>query len=52
MDDLKKEITYKLALIHEKAGNKKEYIDRMKEIYEVDYGYKDVAQRVESSYVE
>jgi len=52
MDDLKKEITYKLGLIHEKAGDRKQYIDRMKEIYEVDYSYKDVAQRVESSYTE
>jgi tetratricopeptide (TPR) repeat protein len=50
MDDLKKEITYKLALLHEKMGDQKAYIDRMKEIYDVDYGYKDVAKRVESSY--
>jgi len=52
MDDLKKEITYKLGLLHEKMGDKKAYIERMKEIYDTDYGYKDVAQRVESSYGE
>jgi tetratricopeptide (TPR) repeat protein len=50
MDDLKKEITYKLALLHEKMGDKKAYLERMKEIYDTDYGYKDVAKRVESSY--
>jgi tetratricopeptide (TPR) repeat protein len=52
MDDLKKEITYKLALLHERMGDKKAYLERMKEIYDTDYGYKDVAQRVESSYAE
>ncbi len=26
------------------------YIDAMKQIYEVDYGYRDVAERVEKSY--
>ena len=26
------------------------FLDRMKEIYEADYGYKDVAKRVEASY--
>jgi tetratricopeptide (TPR) repeat protein len=50
MDDLKKEITYKLGLLHERMGDKKAYIDRMKEIYDTDYGYRDVAQRVETSY--
>jgi tetratricopeptide (TPR) repeat protein len=52
MDDLKKEITYKLGLLHEKMGDKKAYLERMKEIYDTDYGYKDVAKRVESSYDE
>jgi tetratricopeptide (TPR) repeat protein len=50
MDDLKKEVTYKLALLLEKMGDQKAYIDRLKEIYDTDYGYKDVAKRVESSY--
>jgi tetratricopeptide (TPR) repeat protein len=50
MDDLKKEVTYKLGLLHEKMGDRKAYLERMKEIYDTDYGYKDVAQRVESSY--
>lgn len=50
MDDLKKDVTYKLALLYEKIGDKKAYLERLKEIYDTDYGYKDVAQRVESSY--
>ena len=50
MDDLKKEITYKLALLHERMGDPKSYLERLKEIYDTDYGYKDVAKRVESSY--
>jgi predicted Zn-dependent protease len=50
MDDLKKEITYKLSMLHEQMGDKKAYIDRLKEIYDTDYGYKDVAKRVEGSY--
>ena len=52
MDTTKKEILYKLGMVHEKMGNKKEYLDCMKEIYEVDYNYLDVAKRVESSYGE
>jgi hypothetical protein len=31
-------------------GNADKSLDCMKEIYEVDYGYRDVAARVESSY--
>ena len=31
-------------------GNAEKSVDCMKQIYEVDYGYRDVAQRVESSY--
>jgi tetratricopeptide (TPR) repeat protein len=50
MDNLKKEITYKLAMVYEKMDKKEEYIEALKAIYEVDYGYLDVAQRVESSY--
>ena len=50
MDNLKKEIVYKLAMVHEKLGKKEEYLECLKQIYEADYGYLDVAQRVESSY--
>ena len=50
MDATKKDITYRLGLVLEKMGKKDEYIECMKQIYEVDYGYLDVAKRVESSY--
>ncbi|MCS5538429.1 MAG: tetratricopeptide repeat protein [Roseibacillus sp.] len=50
MDKIKKEVLYELGLIHEKVESKDEALDCFKQIYEVDYGYRDVAQRVESSY--
>ena len=50
MDVFKKETLYRLALLHEKMGAKTEYLEALKEIYEADYGFRDVAQRVESSY--
>lgn len=50
MDATKKDVLYKLGLLHQRMENKDEYMSCMKEIYETDYGYKDVAQRVESSY--
>ncbi len=50
MDAQKKEIVYNLGLVYEEMGEAEKSIAAMKEIYEVDYGYKDVATRVESSY--
>jgi len=50
MDPMKKEITYNLGLVYEQMGNAGKSIDCMKQIYEVDYGYRDVALRVERSY--
>lgn len=50
MDNLKKEIVYALGLVFERMGKKDESLKCMKDIYEVDYGYRDVAQRVEGSY--
>lgn len=50
MDNTKKEVLYEKGLIHEAMDDKPAAIDCFKQIYEVDYGYKDVAQRVESSY--
>ena len=47
MDDTKKEITYRLGLVYEKMGKTESSLECMKEIYEADYGYMDVAQRVE-----
>jgi tetratricopeptide (TPR) repeat protein len=50
MDAMKKEITYNLGLIYAQMGDAVKSIACMKEIYEADYGYKDVAERVEKSY--
>ncbi len=46
----KKELLYELGLIYEKVDRKDDYLNCMKEIYNNDYGYRDVAKRVESSY--
>ena len=50
MDHIKKEVLYEKGLIHGEMGDKAAALDCFKQIYEVDYGYRDVAQRVESSY--
>lgn len=50
MDAMKKEIIYNLGLVYEKMGEKEKSLVCMKQIYEADYGYKDVATRVEGSY--
>jgi tetratricopeptide (TPR) repeat protein len=50
MDAVKKEIVYNLGLVYEEMGDREKSLKCMKEIYEADYGYKDVAERVESSY--
>lgn len=50
MDETKKDLLYNLGLLNEKMGKEEEYMEALKEIYAVDYGYKDVAERVEKSY--
>jgi tetratricopeptide (TPR) repeat protein len=50
MDEMKKEIVYNLGLVYERMGDMEKALGCMKQIYEVDYGYRDVARRVESSY--
>jgi tetratricopeptide (TPR) repeat protein len=50
MDAMKKEIVYNLGLVYEQMSEREKSLNCMKEIYEADYGYKDVAERVESSY--
>ncbi len=50
MDGMKKEIVYNLGLVYEQMGEREKSLNCMKQIYEADYGYKDVASRVESSY--
>lgn len=50
MDGMKKEVVYNLGLVYERMDEREKALNCMKQIYEVDYSYKDVAQRVESSY--
>jgi tetratricopeptide (TPR) repeat protein len=50
MDAMKKEMMYNLGLVYERMSEQEKSLVCMKQIYEVDYGYKDVARRVESSY--
>lgn len=50
MDSVRKDLIYQLGLVHERMGSKEKSIECMKRIYEVDYGYRDVAPRVEGSY--
>lgn len=50
MDATKKEVLYELGCIYTKAERRDEALDCFKQIYENDYGYKDVAARVEGAY--
>lgn len=50
MDNVKKELLYELAMVYLKVGKREEYLECLKEIYNFDYGYRDVAKRVEESY--
>lgn len=50
MDETKKEILYMIGGLCEKSGNMDAALENYKAIYEVDYGYRDVAQKVESAY--
>lgn len=50
MDAMKKEVVYNLGLVYDRMGETEKSLNCMKQIYEADYGYKDVAERVETSY--
>jgi tetratricopeptide (TPR) repeat protein len=50
MDRIKKEIVYNLGLVYEQMGEPEKSVAAMKQIYGADYGYRDVAERVERSY--
>lgn len=52
MDAMKKQVVYSLGLVYEAMGERERALNAMKQIYEADYGYRDVAERVESSYGE
>ena len=49
-DEEKKELIYALGTILEKMGKADEAIEQIKQIYEVDIGYKDVAAKVDAYY--
>lgn len=50
LDELKKEVLYELAGVLETMGDRAASLKALKEIYNADYGYRDVADRVEASY--
>jgi tetratricopeptide (TPR) repeat protein len=51
VDEQTKEILYKLGNIYEITGDRKKALSFYKKIYETDIAYKDVAKKVESSYL-
>ncbi len=50
MDATKKDILYTLGQLYAKTGKKSDALEAWKQIYESDYGYRDVAKLVEESY--
>ena len=50
MDETKKSLLYDLGILCERMGDKVTALDYLKQIYEADYGYRDVAAKVESAY--
>ena len=49
-DDEKKELVYFLASVYEKQGRHEQAEANYKSIYEMDIGYRDVAEKVEGGY--
>ncbi|MCB1099235.1 MAG: hypothetical protein KDN22_26935 [Verrucomicrobiae bacterium] len=52
MDETKKSLLYDLGILCERMDDKATALDYLKQIYEADYGYRDVAQKVESAYAD
>jgi tetratricopeptide (TPR) repeat protein len=50
MDAVKKDLLYNLGTVYETMDDREKALDCFKQIYEVDYGYRDVSAKVESSY--
>jgi tetratricopeptide (TPR) repeat protein len=50
MDDSKKEALYDLGKLNIRLGKKDRALDAWKQVYESDYGYRDIARLVEESY--
>lgn len=50
MDETKKDVVYQMGLLAEKMGRQAEAVAFFKEIYSVDIKYRDIDQRISSSY--
>ena len=50
MDGLKKELHYNLGVLLERMKKDDLAAEQFKKIYEVDLGYRDVAQKIEAHY--
>ncbi|MDB6056145.1 MAG: Tetratricopeptide repeat protein [Verrucomicrobiales bacterium] len=49
-DEEKKELLYNYGIVLDKMGKKEEGIEQLKQIYEIDIGFRDVAERVDAYY--
>ena len=49
-DEQKKNLVYNLASVYDELGRQEEAQGHYKSIYEVDIGFRDVAQKVEEGY--
>ncbi len=50
MPDLRKDIIYDLGTLYEEIGDKVRALEQFKIIYQVDFGYKDVAHKIDQGY--
>ena len=50
LDDTKKDVLYELAAVHDVMGKPEKALALYKDIYSVDVGYRDVAQKIENAY--
>ena len=50
MNDTKIEILYQLGVVCDALGDTSKSMEHFKEVYQVDVGYKDVAERIEKAY--
>jgi tetratricopeptide (TPR) repeat protein len=50
MTDLRKDIIYDLGRLYEQIGDKPKALEQFKIIYQVDYGYKDIAKKIDQGY--
>ncbi len=50
MDDTKKDILYEMGTVAEQMGRREEAAKHFKDIYSVDIGYRDVAEKIEKVY--